>query len=34
VQSPGQACAGQLALHARYTQLVGCAVIVGAAFSW
>jgi ATP-binding cassette subfamily B protein len=34
VQSPGQACAGQLALHARYTQLVGYAVIVGAAFSW
>ncbi|MEE4545020.1 ABC transporter ATP-binding protein [Streptomyces sp. V4-01] len=34
VQSPGQACAGQLALHARYTQLAGYAVIVGAAFSW
>jgi ATP-binding cassette, subfamily B, bacterial len=34
VQSPGQACAGQLALIARYTQLVGYAAVVGAAFSW
>ena len=34
VQSPGQACAGQLALIARYTQLSGYAAVVGAAFSW
>jgi ATP-binding cassette subfamily B protein len=33
-QSPGRACAGQLSLIARYTQLAGYAVIVGAAFSW
>ncbi len=34
LQSPGQACAGLLALIARYTQLTGYAVMVGAAFSW
>jgi ATP-binding cassette, subfamily B, bacterial len=34
VQSPGQACAGLLALVARYTQLIGYAAVVGAAFSW
>jgi ATP-binding cassette subfamily B protein len=34
VQSPGQACAGQLALVARYTQLTGYATVVGVAFSW
>jgi ATP-binding cassette, subfamily B, bacterial len=34
VQSPGQACGGQLALIARYTQLAGYAAIVGAAFNW
>lgn len=34
LQSPGRACAGQLSLVARYTQLAGYAVIVGAAFSW
>jgi ATP-binding cassette subfamily B protein len=34
VQSPGQACAGLLALIARYTQLTGYAAVVGAAFSW
>jgi ATP-binding cassette subfamily B protein len=34
VQSPGQACAGQLALLARYTQLLGYAVVIGVAASW
>ncbi|WP_025616729.1 ABC transporter ATP-binding protein [Salinispora cortesiana] len=34
VQSPGQACAGLLALIARYTQLAGYAAVVGAALSW
>lgn len=34
VQSPGQACAGILALIARYTQLAGYAVAVGVAYSW
>ncbi|MGW2248838.1 ABC transporter ATP-binding protein [Kitasatospora sp. NPDC001660] len=34
VQSPGQACAGQLALIGRYTQLAGYAGVVGAVFSW
>jgi ATP-binding cassette subfamily B protein len=34
VQSPGQACAGLLALVARYTQLIGYAVVVGVRFSW
>ncbi|MEO7259970.1 MAG: ABC transporter ATP-binding protein [Jatrophihabitantaceae bacterium] len=32
--SPGQACAGQIALVARYTQLTGYAAVVGVAFSW
>ncbi|GIH21914.1 multidrug ABC transporter permease [Acrocarpospora phusangensis] len=34
VQSPGQACAGLVALIGRYTQLAGYAVVVGVAFSW
>ncbi|MGW3959581.1 ABC transporter ATP-binding protein [Amycolatopsis sp. NPDC005003] len=34
VQSPGQACAGQLTLLARYGQLVGYTAVVGAGFSW
>ncbi|MEV1120307.1 ABC transporter ATP-binding protein [Actinosynnema sp. NPDC049800] len=34
VQSPGRAATGLLALIARYTELVGCAVAVGAVFSW
>jgi ATP-binding cassette subfamily B protein len=34
VQSPGQACAGILALIARYTQLAGYAVAIGVAYSW
>jgi ATP-binding cassette, subfamily B, bacterial len=34
IQSPGQACAGMLALIARYTQLAGYAVAVGVAYSW
>ncbi len=34
IQSPGQACAGLLALIARYTQLAGYAVAVGVAYSW
>jgi ATP-binding cassette subfamily B protein len=34
LHSPGQACAGQLALLARYTQLTGYVLVVGAAFSW
>ena len=34
VQSPGQACAGLLALIARYTQLAGYAAAVGMAYSW
>ncbi|WP_216651225.1 ABC transporter ATP-binding protein [Actinomadura litoris] len=34
VQSPGQACAGQLALIARYTQLAGHLAVVGAVFSY
>ncbi|SRR5216683_1257424 len=33
-QSPGQACAGLLALIARYTQLTGYAIAIGVAFSW
>lgn len=32
--SPGAACAGLLALIARYTQLVGFAVVVGVVSSW
>lgn len=34
LHSPGQACAGQLALLARYTQLTGYVLVLGAAFSW
>jgi ATP-binding cassette subfamily B protein len=34
VQSPGQACAGVLALIARYTQLTGYAVAIAVAYSW
>ena len=34
VQSPGQACAGLLALIPKYVQLAGYVVVVGAAFSW
>jgi ATP-binding cassette, subfamily B, bacterial len=34
VQSPGQACAGMLALLARYTQLAGYLLAVAVAFSW
>lgn len=34
LHSPGQACAGQLALLAKYTQLTGYVLVVGAAFSW
>ena len=34
VQSPGQACAGLIALVARYTQLAGYAVVIGVEFSW
>jgi ATP-binding cassette subfamily B protein len=33
-RTPGLACAGLLALVARYTQLVGCAALVGLVFSW
>jgi ATP-binding cassette subfamily B protein len=34
IQSPGQACAGLLALIARYTQLAGYVIAVGVAYSW
>ncbi|MGX7672912.1 ATP-binding cassette domain-containing protein [Plantactinospora sp. DSM 117369] len=34
IQSPGAACAGMLALVARYGQLAGYAAVVGAVFSW
>ncbi|MFJ8687781.1 ABC transporter ATP-binding protein [Micromonospora wenchangensis] len=34
IQSPGAAGAGMLALLARYGQLLGYAVLVGAAFAW
>ncbi|WP_233558785.1 ABC transporter ATP-binding protein [Micromonospora radicis] len=34
VQTPGDACAGLLALLARYTQLLAYAVVIGVAFSW
>ncbi|MGW5555917.1 ABC transporter ATP-binding protein [Micromonospora sp. NPDC003944] len=34
VQTPGDACAGLLALLARYTQLLAYAVLIGVAFSW
>lgn len=33
-RTPGNACAGLLALVARYTQLLGYAAIVGVVFSW
>ncbi|WP_345535008.1 ABC transporter ATP-binding protein [Phytohabitans rumicis] len=33
-QSPGEACAGQVALIARYTQLAGYVAVVGLAASW
>ncbi len=33
-QSPGKACAGLLALVARYLQLLASAVLIGAVFSW
>ena len=33
-RTPGLACAGLLALVARYTQLVGAAIVVGLVFSW
>jgi ATP-binding cassette subfamily B protein len=33
-RTAGLACAGLLALIARYTRLVGCVVLVGAVFSW
>jgi ATP-binding cassette, subfamily B, bacterial len=33
-RTPGFACAGLLALVARYTQLVSCAVLVAIFFSW
>ncbi|MEU8261633.1 ABC transporter ATP-binding protein [Micromonospora sp. NPDC048999] len=32
--SPGKACAGLLALVARYLQIVGYVAVVGVAFSW
>ncbi|GAA2868858.1 multidrug ABC transporter permease [Actinoplanes cyaneus] len=32
--SPGQACAGMLALTARYLQLIGYALVVAVAFAW
>ncbi len=33
-RTPGHACAGTLALVARYGQLAGCAAIVGLVYSW
>jgi ATP-binding cassette subfamily B protein len=33
-RTAGLACAGLLALIARYTQLLGCAFLVGLVFSW
>jgi ATP-binding cassette subfamily B protein len=33
-RTPGIACAALLALIARYTQLLGCAGLVGLLFSW
>jgi ATP-binding cassette subfamily B protein len=33
-RTAGAACSGLLALIARYTQLVGCAVVIGLVFSW
>lgn len=34
VQSPGQACAGQISILTRYTQLVGYLALVGSGLSW
>lgn len=34
METPGQACAGQLALVARYTRLVGFALLVALTVSW
>lgn len=34
IQSPGSACAGILALIARYVQLIGFVVVMGVALSW
>lgn len=33
-RTPGLACAGLLSLIGRYTQLIGCALVVGIVFSW
>ncbi|MGD0018142.1 MAG: ABC transporter ATP-binding protein/permease [Candidatus Limnocylindrales bacterium] len=33
-RTPGAACAGLLALVGRYTQMLGCAAMVGLVFSW
>ena len=33
-QSPGRACGGVVALLARYTQLLGCAVVIAVRYSW
>ncbi len=33
-RTAGYACAGLLALVARYTQLVSCGVLIGICFSW
>jgi ATP-binding cassette subfamily B protein len=33
-RTPGRACAGLVALVARYTQLAGLVIVVGVAFSW
>ncbi|GAA4690097.1 ABC transporter ATP-binding protein [Phytohabitans rumicis] len=33
-QSPGQACAGLLALGARYVQLIGYGLVIAVAFAW
>jgi len=33
-RTPGLACSGLLALIARYTQLMCCALLVGLVFSW
>jgi ATP-binding cassette subfamily B protein len=34
IRTPGQACAGLIALIARYTQLVGSAAVVAIVFAW
>jgi ATP-binding cassette subfamily B protein len=33
-RTPGRACAGLVALVARYTQLAGLVIVVGVVFSW